>query len=768
MRKAILAATGALVLSLLLPSALARAAEPAAAADSAAGSAAGFVNESANDSAAGFVNGSVNSSAAGSGNDAANGSAKRQGTVVHLITGDSVRLRTVGGRQEVTALPVSHHGIAGQLQVIRIGGQVYAIPGAARRYLGTSIDPSVFDITALAQAQQAGRTPVRLSFSGAGTHSVPGVRQTGGDAGYLTDSSARSFGRALVAQWKTDTRAGRNRPLFGGLTRIALDTPAAATGPVVHPAYMQVTLVIKVNDQNGKPVSDGSIYLLNTDDSERFANILPVVNGEARASVPLGDYSALSTVDGYDAGSDTASAYQLSVGDYQVSGNLQTMTMSAAHAVPLSISTPRPASTVSQSTEWFRADAGQGGVDSSMSYGPGNHVYVTPTPTVHVGALHWITGWTMGGKPADGIPYSYDASFAETGKISANQRHKVVRGQAAVVDSRYYSDGPNRNSQFVRSPVYPFQFLVIASYNPLRTPVHRTEYLVGGKGVSWEASMLADPTADNPFAGEIDDGQRSYAPGSIQRADWLRGPLAPGVAADTAANPLWTCFSCRTADQMTVDFSPVVDSVSGHSGSVSIPASGHATHFQLYENGRIIDDENGSTGGTFKVPAGAATYRVLDRVNRSQDGFVGSTGSTVDITFRSASPARAGKLPSSWDCDATGSGACAALPILQARIPLPTDLTGHMPTGLSVATFHVDHVQGAPRTPIRSAELQLSFDGGKTWNSQPAVSAGGGDYRTILTNPASAAGDPVSVRLRATDTAGGTLTETVEKAYTVR
>ncbi len=687
---------------------------------------------------------------------------------MHLITGDQVRLRTVGGRQEVTALPVSHHGIAGQLQVVRIGGHVYAIPGAARRYLGTSIDPSVFDVTALARAQKRGRTPVRLSFSGAGTHSVPGVTRTGGDAGYLTDASARAFGRALVAQWKADTRSGQNRPLFGGVTRIALDSPATSTGPVVHPAYMQVTLVIKVNDQNGKPVSDGAVYVLNTDDSERFATVLPVVNGEARASVPLGDYSALSMVDSYDAASDTASTYQLSVGDYQVSQDMQTMTMSGAHAVPLSIATPRPASTVSQSTEWFRADKAQGGVDSSMSYGSGNRVYVTPTPTVHVGALHWITGWTLAGKPAEGIPYSYDASFAESGKISADQRHTVVRGQATVLDSRYYSDGPNRDSQFVRSPVYPFQFLVISTYNPLRTPVHRTEYLVGGKDVAWEASLLADPTSDNPFGGEVDDGMRSYAAGSIQRADWLRGPLAPGIAADTAANPAWTCFSCRTAGELTLDYSPVVDSVSGHSGAVSIPNSGHATHFQLYENGRIIDDENDSTGGTFKVPTGAATYRVVDRVRRSQDGFVGSTGATVDTTFRSAAPASAGKLPSSWDCDATGSGACAALPILQARIPLPTDLAGHMPAGLSVATFHVEHVQGAPRTPIKSADLQLSFDSGKTWHSQPAFSAGGGEYRTILTNPASASGHPVSVRLRATDMAGGTLTETVDNAYTVR
>ena len=73
---------------------------------------------------------------------------------------------------------------------------------------------------------------MRLSFAAGAAHSAPGVTVTGGSGndatGYLTPASARAFGRALAAQWKSDARPGAHPSgkLFGGLTRIGLDTPA--------------------------------------------------------------------------------------------------------------------------------------------------------------------------------------------------------------------------------------------------------------------------------------------------------------------------------------------------------------------------------------------------------------------------------------------------------------------------------------------------------------------------------------------------------------
>jgi hypothetical protein len=527
-----------------------------------------------------------------------------------------------------------------------------------------------------------------------------------------------------------------------------------------------VTLIIKVTDQDGKPLSDGEVDVINTDDSTRFTGFLPVVDGEARASVPLGNYSAISSVDNYDDNAGTDISYLLSVGDYKVTRDRQTLTMSARNATKLSIATPRPAAIVAQTAEWFRADKQQGGLDSSFGYGTGATVYVTPTPAVRVGQLHWLTGWSQVGAPAHGIPYSYDATFQETGKIGADQHHVVTRAQESVLDARYYTDGPNWNSDFVRTPIYPFQFLVFSSFNPQPSPLHRTEYVVGPKEVVWQASLLATSSEENPFASEVDDGSRAYSAGSTGTVDWLRGAIAPGVMADTPGNGFWTCAVCRTSGTLSVDLAPALDSTPGHAGSVTIPAKGHAARFRIYRNGKLIDDENDVTGGTFTAPARTATYRLVDTVQRAQDGFAGSTTSTVDVSFSSAAGV-GGKLPAGWDCGATGSGACTIPAMLQANVPLATDLTGHLPAGPSVTSFTVGHIQGAPSSAIRSAALQLSFDGGRTWHPAPTFAEGGGRFRAVLSNPESQVGHRVGVRVTATDTLGGSLTQTVANAYAV-
>lgn len=675
-------------------------------------------------------------------------------TTVQLMTGQWVRVSSDHGRQVARSLSPDRRGIAGQLQMLRAGGHLYVIPGAARRYLGRSLDPRLFDLDLLARTERNGRVPLRVSFAGATAHPVPGV-----SAGRLTSPAA--FGQALVAQWKADARPGAHPSgrLFGDVTRIDLAVPAL---PPVRPAYPQVTLIIKVTDPLGKPV-DGEVDLINAEDSSRFVGFLPVVHGEARASVPRGDYSGLTSYDTYDPASDTVKSYLMSVGDYRVTTDRQTLRITARGAARLRITTPRPAVTDTLSAEWFRSDTVGGGLDSSFEYIGGAALYVTPTPQVHVGGLNWLTGWSMHGTPTGGLPYSYDASFAETGHISADQTHRITDAQTAVLDSRYYTDGPTRDSEFSRAPVYPFQFFVFSQYEPLSTPQHRIEYVVGGKGAVWADSLLADPTDDDPFAGEVDDGFRSDPAGSVRQVDWMRGALAPAVATPTNGEPQWTCYSCRTAKAVTVSLAPVTDSVPGHAGSVSVPSIGHAARFRIYRNGALLGDEWDSTGDTFRVPATAATYRVIDNVRRDQDGFVGSTNSTVDVTFRSAG----GALPHGWDCAATGPGSCTVLPILQAHLPLPTDLNGTLRRGMSITAFSVDHVPGAPRSAIRSASLQLSFDGGRTWHNAPVFSLGGGQFRAVLINPASAAGHRVGVRVQATDALGGALSETVLNAYAV-
>jgi hypothetical protein len=677
----------------------------------------------------------------------------QQRSAIQLITGDRVQLTPQGGR----LLGAHRHGLAGELRVMRMNGRTYAVPGTAAAYLGRSIDRSVFDVNALAKAERNGRIPLRITGNYA---TVPGFTATGHSGraatGYL--SSPTAFGRALSSQRP-------DRPLFGGVTDISLDAPGA--GHVVHPDYPQVTLIIKVTDRVGKPADYGDLTLVNVDDENKYDFDVPIVDGEARASVPLGDYSAIAELDDYNVAADSLTSYFLNVSDYTVSKDDQTLRLSARNTVPLGIRTPRPASVTSVVVDWARDDAtGTGfGTGYSVLFDGNSNVYVTPSAKPKVGKLHWMKVWTLAGTPARGLPYRYDATYEQVNKISANQVDQITGAQTAQVNSRFYSDGPRRDSQFFRQPWYSYPYFFFSEFLDEPSPGQEVEYVVGPRDVPWTSSFMPNTGLDDPFSPTMNDGVRQYPAGSKTRADWMRGALGPGIAAPAGAEPIFTCLTCRTNKKMAVLLAPVTDSDPAHSAGVSIPAHGHGSHFRLYANGKLIGNEYDSWGDVFAVPTGAATYRVVDDVSRTQDGFVGSTSSTVDVTFRSAAGSGA-RIPRSWDCLSTG-GPCTVLPILQARIPLPTDLSGVLPIGVSTTAVAVGPAPGATPSKITSMKLQLRFSGEKDWHSAPVIPVGHGQFRAVLANPSSMADHSASLRLTATDAAGGKLVETVANAYKV-
>lgn len=682
---------------------------------------------------------------------------------VRLVTGDSVSVRTVGG---VTRALVTQAGDAGgRFRTMGAGARRYLLPAAAQFYAGHFLDPELFDVTRLAAVESAGRVPVTLAFPAGSSPSVPGVTVTarsGSTAtGYVTAASGRAFGAALLAQWKRDAAPGAAQPTsLLGATHIALDAPAL---PAVHPDYPQVTLVLKVLDGRGKPVDFGYLGLINTDNAAKFINFLPVQDGIARASVPLGHYSAITDVATFGTSfSDSI----LAIPDVTVTRDLQTVTFDArkATATP-SVSTPRPAAEQALSVEWDRQDTGQGSLSSSFFFGPGDTVRVTPTPAARVGAMHWLTGWSLAATPDSGPPYSYDLSFDDAHGIPADQHHTVAAASLATVNASYFTDGPKRNAQFLRYAFYPFQFFGGGFFSPLKTPLQRTEYVSGGGLEDWTDSLLANTSDANPFGGEVDDGSRLYAARSVRAADWLRGPLGPGVLAHTnGADPYFYCGACRSTGTMAIDLAPVTDTTPGHAGYLDPPADGsHVARFRLYRNGTLVYDQPDVTGGEFAAPAGKATYRVIDSVDRRPGGFVESTQTTLDETFVSSATS-GGSLPAKWNCSATGAGACRVLPLLQVHVPLPETLDGRLPVGRSTVPFTVEHVQGAVASAIRSAGLATSTDG-RTWTAAPVTALGSGRFAAAVTNPR--AGAAVSLRVTATDAAGGSLTQTTTDAYLV-
>lgn len=678
---------------------------------------------------------------------------------VHLITGDAVSVRQVGGRQSLTVAPLSSSGPAASSSRMNVGKDLYVVPAIAR-YYGGVLDPALFDVT-----RQLGASTVKVTVTHAvGAHpSVPGLTVTSSTAtalhGYLTAAGTRAFGTALLAQWRSDLRAGHRfgTALFGA-SRIASTAPTT-----VHPGFPQVTLIIRATDAQG-PVGVGTVTLINTDDGRKYNGSLFLQNGQARASVPLGNYSLIAEDDVFDPTASTLSIKLLTVPDFTVTTNKQqeSLDFRSATTVP-SISTPRPASESALNLEWARM-VPQGGTsygflaDSTVSFA------VAPAAAPKHGTAEWETQWTLDGT-APGNPYRYDASYLDSGAIPANQHRVVTAAEQATVASRFHSDRKH-GAAFGRSAFYPFDDFIFTALFPATAPLARTDYLVAPPAANWLDVYIGAPTDQDPFNGFVSDQPRYYPPGSTQRIDWLGGPLAPGIPQPTDRSSFYFCSACRSEDQLAVFFAPIVDSTPGHAGTFDAPdATTTVGTFSLYRNGTLLTSENNSAGDIVDVPSGPATYTAVAETWAGRSGFTRSTHAVTTLTFRSAAGA-GGALPGTWACP-VGGATCTVLPVLSASVPLPTDITDTMPLGSSTFTFTVAPSAGAPPVTVPSATLSISTDGGHTYRSVPVTALGGNRFSATITHPASDAGKLVTVRVAGADTAGDALAETVDDAYAV-
>ena len=213
-------------------------------------------------------------------------------------------------------------GPAAQLKVVTLRGHTYVIPASAMAYLGRTLDPQLFDVTAMQRAGYGDRIPLAITFKPGTKPSLPGVTFTKIGAStaraYVTQDSARTFGAALADQAITDSLAGwpATDALFGSVTGIAPVFPAPGG---VTPDFPQSTLIIDGISKTGGPMRFAFGVLFNAEDGRKFGGFVLMVNGQARASVPLGTYTALLDDFAFDA-DGSATVREIVVTDFAVTG----------------------------------------------------------------------------------------------------------------------------------------------------------------------------------------------------------------------------------------------------------------------------------------------------------------------------------------------------------------------------------------------------------------------------------------------------------------
>ncbi|GAA3369835.1 hypothetical protein GCM10020367_14080 [Streptomyces sannanensis] len=235
----------------------------------------------------------------------------------------------------------------------------------------------------------------------------------------------------------------------------------------------------------------------------------------------------------------------------------------------------------------------------------------------------------------------------------------------------------------------------------------------------------------------MDDVLRTYSPGERREETWLGAANGPAGPANTSA--------VREGDDMTLIVPEMGDSEPEHFGWFGAEAD-KAT-VRVYQDGKRLAETTRALW-MLSVSPDPATYRItMDTEHPAW--FPLSTKTSTAWTFKSARPANGEE----------------DLALLWPRYGLGLDAQNTTQGG---NTYHFDLafvLQNGATPDIDGVEVEASSDDGATWQPAKVKSKSDGSYKVSVSNPDSG---HVSLRVKAQDTNGSKIEQTLIKAYAIR
>ncbi|HEV2376677.1 MAG TPA: hypothetical protein VGS19_31450 [Streptosporangiaceae bacterium] len=545
-----------------------------------------------------------------------------------------------------------------------------------------------------------------------------------------------------------------------------------ATGVrAARPGQAQATLRLKVTDLAGMPASDVQVVLMNTDNAA--LDPAPVsVTGTGRASVVPGDYSLFAFFTDYSANGNPVAFHCVFRDDFRVGAAGTTVTIPESSATsPVSVATPRRAAGITLETVFFRGSKVNGGTATGLIIGPPDMlpVYISPQPTAQVGQLRYLSRWS--GASFSGR-YAYDTAFAFP-DIPRGERFVVRQSQLATIHEHFYADAvfPGQgtwsddpcdaallcggySNAAQRVPFFPV--------HGVDMPGNLTDYLDTSSGDQWMSSVFMP---DQAFL--IGDPQ-TFLAGHSYSVDWAHGPLAAGLGQHTGP---WQCQACTAGRTLSLNFSSLGDSDPSH---FVLPVQDQRlqprTRFTLYRDGSELASLSNASGDVVQVPPGTATYRAVLNVNMTHHaGVYQSSQSHTVLTVRYA-PGTESALPAEDICAGQAAATpCRILPVLTLGYQLATNEANASNLATQVLHLQVGHLSYdgiGSHAAITSAAVWVSFNSGKSWQ-RAKVTGTGGQYTATWPNPALQALTSPDIKVAASDAIGGSITQTITRAYTI-
>ncbi|MEH1123499.1 S8 family serine peptidase [Micromonospora sp. CPCC 206061] len=574
---------------------------------------------------------------------------------------------------------------------------------------------------------------------------VRGPKGVASPAGMFTLSSAQvtvpAGGEAKVTITADTTVGGPDGLYSGQLVATSGDT-RVITGIGVNKEVESYNVTVSHLDQAGAATGDYFSLLLGLDS---FAAIdVYDEDGTATVRVPKGNYN-LSTVifksRGEEEESDAAFLVQPTV---KVTGDL-TIGFDARTAKPVVSSVPersaRPA-LIDVAFVHFTEDVSYGVGVWAGSFERLTTRHIGPALPANEFVSYVASQW---GKPGpDGsfedTPYFYAVAEGIPGRLPTGYTRHYRAGELATVRHQFAQNVAGLTAERTVFPALEWNTGGSAIVLPTDLPGRRVEYY-NTADVRWE-SALAIGTIDEE-EGWLDASTYLFHPpkafraGQVYRDQWNAAPFGPALP----ANPWWPSLG-RVGDYIFADVSLYGDRA-GHGGYSLTDTSRTA----LYRNGKLVGENECSACGEFEVPAGRASYRLEVADTRSVGDL--TTAVSAAWTFKSAH---------------VGEEEVASLPISVVRFAPKLDEANAAPSG---GAFEIPvTVERQARTPgVSRLAVEVSYDDGKTWRTAKLRKTGAGWVATV-SHPSGAGF--VSLRAKATDTGGNTVTQTIVHAYRLK
>jgi subtilisin family serine protease len=589
-------------------------------------------------------------------------------------------------------------------------------------------------VTRTVTYRNAGDTPVTLELSG-------GLARADDDAapsGMFRLSASRltvPAGGAASVTATVDTRVNAPDGMYTGRIRATAGDLSLTVPMAVDREVESYDLTLQAVGRDGAPAGDYEIALSSW--AENTAQFPYDPDGTVVLRLPRGDYTAAATI---LTGSDTTIIAQPRLALTRDT----TVSLDARRARPVEVSVPDPKARFSYADVLF------------------NLLFPQPVPNIPLGVF-WEGGDFTGiytGQLGDAAPQrflssvdavltgasgaTYHLAWFEPGGLQTGLTRHVRPADLAAVQASY--QGPPGRTGLVT----PLPTTTDGRYGgwwappeELTLPARRIEYYTADPDVAWSKFFVESAGRQQPTESLQRGEQLPYRAGSTERETWNAGVFGPALPARNPAGRNWVT---RTGDVINVDLGLFADG-SGRHGSMWRAATDSARTALYQEDGTLVATSPVAGHLDAPVPAGTAGYRLAVEADRSGSAEV-STRVDAVWTFRSGHV-------DGWRP--------AALPLLAVRFAPRLDQDNAAPAGRAYRLpISVQQQPGSDPRSVMELHIDVSYDDGAHWATAGVTRAVDGWVAT-LDHPA--AGGFVSLRAHAEDSEGGTVDQTIIRAY---